>query len=65
MNKLRIWTNPKVSEWAPLASLVPRKQQTKSKKYEQTQTTNKPKNRENELRSLRKDNYKPNQRLVN
>ena len=39
-NKPRIRTNPKVFEWAPLASLAPKKQPTKSKKYEQTQASN-------------------------
>ena len=47
-NKPRIRTNPKVSKWALLASLVPQKQQTKSKirinpNFEQTQNLNKPK----------------------
>ena len=40
----------------PLALLALQKQQTKSKKYNETQTPNKPKNHEpSELRSLRKD----------
>ena len=33
LNKLSIRANPKVSEWTPLASLDPQKQQTESKKY--------------------------------
>ena len=39
MNKPRIWTNPKVSVWALLASLAPQTQLIKSKKYEQRQTS--------------------------
>ena len=44
----RIQTNWKVFEWAPLASLVPQKQQTDSKKHKQIQATNKSRIRKNQ-----------------